>query len=106
MVTRFGKYLLLKRIAVGGMAELFLARQQGVQGFEKLVVVKRILEHLSTDQDFVEMFLNEARLAASLSHPNIVQGFDLGQENGAYFIAMEFVAGHDLFNVARKCAGQ
>jgi serine/threonine-protein kinase len=106
MVTRFGKYLLLKRIAMGGMAELFLARQQGVEGFEKLVVVKRILEHYAADRDFVEMFLNEARLAASLSHPNIVQSFDLGEEGGVYFIAMEFVPGHDLFNVARKCTAQ
>ncbi|HVE85443.1 MAG TPA: serine/threonine-protein kinase, partial [Myxococcales bacterium] len=104
MVVRFGKYVLLKRIATGGMAELFLARQVGAGGFEKLVVVKRILEHLSTDKDFVGMFLNEGRLASSLNHPNIVQVYDLGQEAGRYFMAMEFVAGHDLYNVARQAA--
>jgi eukaryotic-like serine/threonine-protein kinase len=106
MVARFGKYVLLKRIATGGMAELFLARQTGAAGFEKLVVVKRILEHLSTDHDFVGMFLDEARLASSLTHPNIVQVHDLGQEAGAYFMAMDFVAGHDLYSVARKAALQ
>src|SRR5256885_4656462 len=106
MVVRFGKYVLLKRIATGGMAELFLARQVGVAGFEKLVVVRRILEHLSTDHDFVSMFLDEARLASSLNHPNVVQVYDLGHEAGAYFMAMEFVAGHDLYSVARKAALQ
>lgn len=106
MVVRFGKYVLLKRIATGGMAELYLARQTGAAGFEKLVVVKRILEHLSTDQEFVGMFLNEARLASSLMHPNIVQVHDLGQEAGAYFMAMDFVAGHDLYSVARRAALQ
>jgi len=106
MVVRFGKYVLLKRIATGGMAEVYLARQTGAAGFEKLVVVKRILEHLSTDQDFVGMFLNEARLASSLMHPNIVQVHDLGQEAGAYFMAMDFGAGHDLYSIARKAALQ
>jgi serine/threonine-protein kinase len=98
--------VLLKRIATGGMAELFLARQVGAGGFEKLVVVKRILEHLSTDEEFVRMFLNEARLASSLSHPNIVQVHDLGQEGRAYYMAMDFVAGHDLYSVTRKAARQ
>jgi eukaryotic-like serine/threonine-protein kinase len=106
MVVRFGKYVLLKRIATGGMAELYLARQTGAAGFEKLVVVKRILEHLSTDHEFVGMFLNEARLASSLTHPNIVQVHDLGQEAGTYFMAMDFVAGHDLYSIARKAALQ
>src|SRR3954468_9748874 len=105
-VARVGKYVLLKRIATGGMAELFLARQVGAGGFEKLVVVKRILEHLARDEDFVRMFLNEARLASSLSHPNIVPVHDLGQEGGAYFMAMDFVAGHDLYSVTRKAALQ
>jgi len=106
MAVRFGKYVLLKRIATGGMAELFLARQVGAGGFEKLVVVKRILQHLSTDRDFVGMFLNEARLASSLNHPNVVPVYDLGQEEGAYYMAMEFIAGHDLYNVARKAVKQ
>src|SRR5262245_611409 len=100
--TQFGRYLLLKRLAVGGMAEIWLAKQTGLEGFEKLVVVKRILSHLATEHVFVQMFLDEARLAASLNHQNVVQIYDLGQEQGSYFIAMEFIAGHDLSAVIRK----
>ena len=76
---RFGKYALLDRLAVGGMAEIFLARQEGLEGFEKTVVIKRIRPHLSKQTNFVKMFLNEARLAAQLNHPNIVQIYDLGR---------------------------
>jgi len=94
--TQFGKYLLQRKLAEGGMAELFLARQAGMEGFEKLVVVKRILPQLLSEPEFVKMFLNEARLAARLNHPNIVQIFDLGQIDKLYFIAMEFVHGEDL----------
>ena len=101
-VTQFGKYQLLKRLAVGGMAEIYLARQTGLQGFEKLVVVKIILPNLADDQKFVGMFLDEARLAATLNHPNVVQVYDLGQEKGAYYIAMEFIAGQDLTAVVKK----
>jgi serine/threonine-protein kinase len=101
-MDQFGKYQLFKRIAVGGMAEIFLAKLLGVKGFEKLVVVKRILPNLVGQPEFVAMFLDEARLAASLNHPNIVQVYDLGETNGSYFIAMEFVAGHDLLSVMRR----
>jgi serine/threonine-protein kinase len=94
--TQFGKYLLLRKLAEGGMAELFLARQAGMEGFEKLVVVKRILPQLMSEPEFVKMFLNEARLAARLNHPNIVQIFELGQIDKLYFIAMEFIHGEDL----------
>lgn len=103
MIAQFGKYLLLKRIALGGMAEIFLAKQTGLKGFEKLVVVKRILPQLSTEREFVQMFLDEARLAATLNHPNVVQIYDLGHVQDSYFIAMEFIAGHDLLNIIRKC---
>jgi eukaryotic-like serine/threonine-protein kinase len=103
MTQQFGKYLLLKRLAVGGMAEIWLAKQLGLQGFEKLVVVKRILDQYATEKDFVEMFLDEARLAASLNHPNVVQIYDLGQEQASFYIAMEFIAGHDLLAILRKC---
>jgi serine/threonine-protein kinase len=103
MAHQFGKYLLLKRLALGGMAEIWLAKQLGVQGFEKLVVVKRILDQFAGEKEFVEMFLDEARLAASLNHPNVVQIYDLGQEQRSFFIAMEFIAGHDLFAILRKC---
>ncbi len=93
----FGKYLLVKQIGKGGMAEVFLARQRGPQGFEKECVIKRILPKLAADEQFVRMFLDEARIAAPLSHPNIVQIFDLGEAAPReFFIAMEYVNGVDL----------
>ncbi|MBX5484328.1 MAG: protein kinase [Myxococcaceae bacterium] len=98
----FGKYQLLKKLATGGMAEVWLARQSGIEGFQKLCVVKRILPHLADDPEFVQMFLNEAKIAARFSHPNIAQIYDLGEVNGSYFIAMEFVHGEDLGRVMRK----
>jgi eukaryotic-like serine/threonine-protein kinase len=97
-----GKYVLGRKLAEGGMAELFLAKQQGLEGFEKLVVVKRILPQLSADDSFVAMFLNEARVAARLNHPNVVQIFDLGRLDSAYFIAMEYVHGEDLRTLIRE----
>ncbi len=95
-VETLGKYRLLRRVAVGGMAEIFLAEQPGPSGFSRRVAIKRILPHRADDAEFVEMFLNEARLAAMLNHPNIVQIYDLGQIGQTYFIAMEFVEGYDL----------
>jgi len=92
----YGQYELLERIAIGGMAEVFRAKRQGVEGFEKVVAVKRILPSLSSNKDFVEMFVNEAKMAASLSHPNIANIFELGKIEDTYFIAMEFVDGRDL----------
>ncbi len=89
----FGKYQLVKRLARGGMAEVFLARQSGPEGFQRMVAVKRILPHLVDSQDFVRMFLDEARLAAQLSHPNIVHIYDFGKVDEHYFIAMEYVDG-------------
>ncbi|MBI3183237.1 MAG: protein kinase [Myxococcales bacterium] len=99
----FGRYLLLRPLGAGGMAEVFLARQTGVGGFEKNVVVKRILPHLSADQQFVKMFLDEARMAARVSHPNVVQIFDVGQVGSQYYIAMEYVRGWDLSAILRLC---
>src|SRR5580658_10458385 len=84
-----GRYSLLTKLATGGMAEIFLARLQGSMGFEKLVVIKRILDSYAEDPDFVSMFLDEAQIASQLNHPNIVQIYDLGDEEGTYFIAME-----------------
>src|SRR3982074_1397864 len=72
-VRPFGKYFLVRKLAEGGMAEIFLAKQVGVEGFEKNVVIKRMLQHLSSVTDFVNMFLDEARLATRLAHPTIVQ---------------------------------
>ncbi len=99
---QFGKYLLLDRIASGGMAELFLAKQTGLKGFEKAVAIKRILPTLTRDPEFVSMFINEAKLAALLSHQNIAQIFDLGTTEGFYYIAMEYIMGKDLRSVAQK----
>src|SRR5690606_31385879 len=87
----FGKYQLVKRVARGGMAEVFLARQSGPEGFLRLVALKRILPHLVDSKDFVLMFLDEARLAAQLSHPNVVHIYDFGKVDEHYFIAMEYV---------------
>ncbi len=101
-LEEFGNYYLLERIAVGGMAELFKARQRGVHNFEKIVAIKRILPHLSDNDEFVRMFIDEAKLAAQLTHPNIVQIFDLGKAAGFYYIAMEYVDGKDLRSLLRK----
>jgi serine/threonine-protein kinase len=108
MATPFGKYALQRKLAEGGMAELFLARQGGseqIDGFEKLVVLKRILPALSMQQEFIHMFLNEARVAARLNHPNIVQLFDLGKVEELYFIAMEYVHGEDLREIGLRLEG-
>ncbi|MBL93465.1 MAG: hypothetical protein CMH56_16820 [Myxococcales bacterium] len=96
------KYALLKKLASGGMAEVFLAKQIGLDGFEKLVVLKRILPHLSEDEEFVRMFLDEARTAADLRHPNVVNVFEVGEDEGTYFIAMEFLAGKDIRRTQRR----
>ncbi|MDC0711024.1 serine/threonine-protein kinase [Stigmatella sp. ncwal1] len=100
--VQLGKYRLLKLLATGGMGEVFLARQEGPAGFAKTVVIKRMLAHLGRDPKFVEMFLNEARLAAELSHPNIVQIFELGEHGGTYFLAMEFIHGVNLRTLKRR----
>ncbi len=89
----FGHFVLHKRLARGGMAEVFLARQRGLEGFDRRVAVKRILPHLSERADFVKMFLDEARLAARLSHPNVVHIYEFGKVDDDYFIAMEYVEG-------------
>ncbi|MEM7676474.1 MAG: serine/threonine-protein kinase, partial [Myxococcota bacterium] len=99
---RIGRFQVLRKIATGGMAELFLARQVGLDGFEKVVAIKRILSHLAHDQDFVQMFQDEARIVAKLHHPNIVQIYDLGKADGTYFIAMEYIPGRNLSSVAKK----
>src|SRR5215468_329842 len=93
---RLGKYQLLRKLATGGMAEVFLAKTDGPMGFEKMLVIKRILPHLAEDPQFVEMFLGEAKLAARLNHPNLVQLFDFGEAEGSYFIAMEYIDGPTL----------
>ncbi len=98
----YGKYQLLKRLAMGGMAQIYLARQRGPEGFEKLLVIKRILPHLAENGDFVRMFLDEARIAARLDHPNIVDIYDLGAQDDSFFIAMEYIHGEDLRRVWKR----
>ena len=101
VVRPFGKYFLVRKLAEGGMAEIFLAKQVGVEGFERNVVIKRMLQHLSSVTDFVNMFLDEARLATRLAHPNIVQINDLGHADGCYYICMEYLAGEDFSTLLR-----
>ena len=92
----YGKYQLLELLAKGGMGEVWKARSHGVEGFEKVLVIKRILPELSAVQRFVDMFIDEAKIAVTLTHANIVQVFDLGMADGTYFMAMEYVPGCDL----------
>jgi serine/threonine protein kinase len=94
--TPFGKYYLLERINVGGMAEVFKAKVMGVEGFERIVALKRILPHIAEDEEFITMFIDEAKIAVQLQHANIAQIFDLGKVDDAYFIALEYVQGRDL----------
>ncbi|MEM9193442.1 MAG: serine/threonine-protein kinase, partial [Myxococcota bacterium] len=103
----FGPYILVRRLAMGGMAEIFLARREGPEGFARELVVKRILPHLAQKPEFTSMFFEEARVAARLTHPNVVQVFDFGQVDGAHYIVMELVRGVDLrglINRARELA--
>ena len=95
---RIGRYTLLGKLAAGGMAEVFLAKQEGPEGFAKTVVIKRILPQLAADPHFIQMFLNEARLAALLNHPNVVSIYELGLDegSGSYFMAMEWIEGCNL----------
>jgi len=99
---RFGRYTLLYRIASGGMASLYLAHYAGPDGFEKFVAIKRIHEHLAENEDFCRMFVDEARLAARISHPNVAQVLELGCVDQSYFIAMEYVDGESLGAILRR----
>ena len=112
MMTTFGRYRLLERLGQGGMAEVFKAKSYGVEGFEKVIVIKRILPELAESKGFVDLFIHEAKLAVRLSHANIVQVFDLGIAPGpvvdetkradVYYMAMEFVHGLDLASLLTK----
>jgi TonB family protein len=100
--VKFGQYVLLEKIATGGMAEVWKARMRGVEGFQKIVAIKKILPHLSDNQDFIEMFVDEAKLAAQLNHNNIIHIYDLGKIQSSYYIAMEYIDGYDLKNILRR----
>src|SRR6516225_2795790 len=90
------RYRVVEKLESGGMAEVFRAESEGLQGFKKGVAIKRVLPHLSSKKKFIQMFLDEARLSAHLSHSNCVQVFDIGVGDNAYFIVMEFVDGANL----------
>jgi len=98
----FGKYLLLDRISVGGMAEVFKAKSYGVEGFEKVIAIKRILPSMCEDEDFIRMFIDEAKIAGQLSHANICQIFELGRVKSSHFIAMEYISGRDLLQIQNR----
>jgi eukaryotic-like serine/threonine-protein kinase len=100
---QFGKYVLVGEIGVGGMAEVFLAIQTGLQGFLKVVTLKRVLPHLAS-HEFIAMFIDEARIAARLEHPNIVKTFEFGENEGQYYTVMEYLAGEDLGSMMNRAA--
>jgi len=100
--TRYGKYLLLEKLATGGMAQLYRAKHLGVQGFEKIIAIKQILPHLTAEKELVDAFIDEAKLAALLNHQNIVQIYDFGKIEDSYFISMEYLFGKDLRAIAGK----
>ncbi|WP_328701128.1 serine/threonine protein kinase [Corallococcus silvisoli] len=100
----FGRYELLRKLATGGMGAVYLARQKGPVGFQKLLVVKRLLPHLSEDDEFLQMFLDEARIAALLNHPNIAQIYEMGDVDGQYYIAMEYVHGEPLGSLVPRAS--
>jgi len=98
----FGKYVLLERISVGGMAEVFKAKSFGVEGFEKILAIKRILPSMAEDADFIEMFIDEAKICGQLNHANICQIFELGRVDDSHFIAMEYVWGKDVLQIQNR----
>lgn len=101
--ARLGRYEIVRELACGGMAEIYLARTAGIGGFEKLVVLKRMLPQYARSASYRTMFLDEARVAASLDHGNIVQTFDIGVEGDCYFFTMEYVRGADARALMRRC---
>jgi eukaryotic-like serine/threonine-protein kinase len=100
--SQFGKYRLIASLGHGGMADVFLAVVRGPAGFNKLQVIKRLRPNLAEEPEFIDMFLDEARLAARLSHPNVVQTHEVGELGGSYFMAMEFLDGQPLSRVTRR----
>ncbi len=100
---RLGKYEVLCRLSTGGMSEIFLAFQRGLAGFRKFVVLKQILQDIKGEEEFVRMFLEEAKITAAFTHPNIAQVYDLDIQDGELFLAMEFVPGATLVEVAKAC---
>lgn len=100
---RLGKYMLHRRIAVGGMGEIFYGKMAGIEGFEREVAIKKMLPHLSADRSFIDMIVKEAKLTVLLNHPNIVQVYDLAREGDEYYIAMEYVPGVNVGQMLELC---
>src|SRR5438477_12928514 len=100
--TRLGSYEIVRKLARGGMAELYLARSVGPEGFEKVVVLKKILPNFAENPKFVKLFLDEAKLAAALDHPHIAQVYDMGTVEGHYFFTMEYVHGQDVRSTLKR----
>src|SRR5687768_3899802 len=98
-----GRYRVVEEIGIGGMATVHLARMDGPGGFQKWVAIKRIHPNLVEDDQFVDMFLDEARIAAGINHANVAQVFDLGKDEGTYWIAMEYLHGEPLREIMRRC---
>src|SRR4051794_3798981 len=98
---KMGKYIVACRLSTGGMSEIFLAYQGGVAGFRKFVVLKQILKNIRGQEEYVRMFVQEAKITAAFAHSNIAQVFDLDVEEGQLFLAMEFVPGVTLVEVAK-----
>jgi eukaryotic-like serine/threonine-protein kinase len=106
VTSQVGRYELVARIATGGMGEIFLARLEGAAGFEKLYVIKRILPHLADDRRFRAMLIDEAQIAARMSHPNICQVFELNESSRLLYIVMEYLEGATLLMLLRAFAEQ
>jgi len=101
--SKANDYELIEKIAAGGMAEVWKARLKGEKGFEKIVAIKKILPHLSDNEEFITMFIDEAKVAANLTHPNIAQIYELGKFGDTFFIAMEYVSGRNLRTILNYC---
>ena len=103
---QFGPYRLVRQIAVGGMAEIHLAKTKGIAGFEKYVALKMIHPNFAEDEQFIQMLVDEAKIAVQLTHGNIAQTFDLGRVGETYYITMEYVDGADLYKILRRGSEQ
>ncbi len=101
--SEFGQYVIEEHIATGGMADVYKARMMGMEGFQKTVAIKRILGNLTDSDEFVRMFIDEAKLAAQLNHNNIIHIYDLGKVDRSHYIAMEYIEGHDLRSILELC---
>lgn len=104
--TLIGRYVIKRKLAEGGMAEIFLASAEGPEGFSKDVAIKVVRSYLASDSQFIQMFIAEARLASRLNHANVVQIFDFGKHQDSYYLAMEYVHGASLWELRRRCRDQ